>query len=78
MEEIRLQIKTLAAGDTAKEKLLENEAWVTVDVDEAEDLCAQHKIQSIPHIHLFSYGEKHSNVVGPTKEQFVDLVQSLS
>ena len=78
MEEIRLQTKTLAAGDTTKEKLLENVAWVTVDVDEAENLCAQHKIQSIPHVHFFSNGEKHSNVVSPTREQIVDFVQSLS
>ena len=78
MEETRLQVKTLAAGDPDKEKLLEDVAWVTVDVDESEDLCAQHNIESIPHVHLFINGTKHSDIVGPTKEQVVDLVMQIN
>ena len=76
IEEIRLQTKTLAAGNVDKEKLLEDIAWVTVDVDQSEDLCAHYNIQSIPHLHLFINGKRHSNIVGPTKEQVVDLVMA--
>ena len=77
IEDIRLQIKTSAAGDADKERLLENVAWVTVDVDKCEDLCAQHQIQSIPHLHLFTNGKRHRDVVGPTKEEVLNLLMPL-
>lgn len=50
--------------------------WLYIDIDSAEELSQEQKIQAVPSLFFFKNGKKESQIVGPTPEQLPDFVKS--
>ena len=51
--------------------------WVMVDVDEAETMCAEHKIKQIPHVKFYVAKKKHCDLSGPCAQDVIATAQNV-
>tara|TARA_B100002051_G_C16551270_1_gene542694 strand:- start:117 stop:461 length:345 start_codon:yes stop_codon:yes gene_type:complete len=65
--------KNSAARTSAQEKVV----WLDVDVDDAEKLCQEHSIQSVPTLFFFQNGNCQSHIVGPTPQKLQDFLRGM-
>ena len=50
--------------------------WLYIDIDKAEELSQEQKIEAVPTLFFFKNGKQESQIVGPTPEQLPDFVKS--
>lgn len=83
IEEMRLCAATVEAGQECKfdtdkvNGVSDSTAWLCVDVDDAEILCSEFNIASIPHIFFFKNKEVSFDVVGPQNHHIADGLKKL-
>ena len=65
--------KNSAAPTSAAEKVV----WLDVDVDDAEELCIEYNITSMPTLFFFQNGIFQSRIVGPTPEKLQDFLREM-
>ena len=51
--------------------------FVSIDVDEAEALCARHGIKQIPHVKMIISGEELMSCVNPTHDEIETKLHAL-
>ena len=48
-----------------------------VKVDEAETMCAEHKIKQIPHVQFYVDKKKHCDLSGPCAHDVIETAKNI-